>query len=190
MAEGRAFGSSFNARRLNDRELLIELGPAASGLLDQHLTLAREWFPHELIPLTGVVVGTGERWSAADTRLSNTTIDDAVRSALVVNLLTEDNLPYYYETISQLFGAGDPWATWARRWTAEEARHSMVIYGYLMVTQAVDPVVLERARMVQVSSGVVPQLRSIADGLVYVALQELATRVAQRQHWAATGRSG
>ena len=55
MAEGRAFGSSFNARRLNDRELLIELGPAASGLLDQHLTLAREWFPHELIPFDRVV---------------------------------------------------------------------------------------------------------------------------------------
>ncbi len=181
MAEGRASGSPVNAGRLNDRELLVELGPAASALLDSHLTLTREWFPHELIPFDrGRVVGTGERWSPADARLSDTTIDDAVRSALVVNLLTEDNLPYYYETISQLFGAGDVWATWARRWTAEEARHSMVIYGYLMVTQAVDPVELERARMVQVSSGLVPQLRSVADGLVYVALQELATRVAHR----------
>ena len=108
------------------------------------------------------------------------TIDDGVRSALVVNLLTEDNLPYYYETLHRLFGADDVWATWARRWTAEEARHSMVIYGYLMVTRAVDPVMLERARMVQVSSGVVPQMPSVADCLVYVALQELATRVAHR----------
>jgi acyl-[acyl-carrier-protein] desaturase len=34
--------------------------------------------------------------------------------------------------------------------------------------------------MVQVSSGVVPQLASAADGIVYVALQELATRLAHR----------
>ena len=29
----------------------------------------------------------------------------------------------------------------------------MAIYGYLMVTRAVDPVALERARMAQVSGG-------------------------------------
>ncbi len=29
---------------------MAELGPAASELLEQHLTLTREWFPDELIP--------------------------------------------------------------------------------------------------------------------------------------------
>jgi acyl-[acyl-carrier-protein] desaturase len=182
MAHDTVFALRQNARRLHGRGLLEELGPVASRLFDQHLSLSREWFPHELIPYErGREVAAGEHWSPADTRLGDTAIDDAVRSALVVNLLTEDNLPYYYESISRLFGGdGDVWAAWARRWTAEEARHSMVIYGYLMVTRAVDPVRLERARMVQVSSGVVPQPPSVADGLVYVALQELATRVAHR----------
>jgi len=56
----------------------------------------------------------------------------------------------------------------------------MVIYGYLMVTRAVDPVALERSRMAQVSGGEIPEPESAADGIVYVALQELATRIAHR----------
>ena len=56
----------------------------------------------------------------------------------------------------------------------------MAIYGYLMATRAVDPVVLERTRMVQVSTGVTPQLPGVADGFVYLAMQEFATRIAHR----------
>ena len=55
----------------------------------------------------------------------------------------------------------------------------MVIYGYLMVTRAVDPVALERGRMRQVSTGRC-RSRTPARRLVYVALQELATRIAHR----------
>ena len=40
-----------------------------------------------------------------------------------------------------------------------------------------DPVQLERGRMQQVSGGIVPTPPGQVDGLVYVALQELATRV-------------
>jgi acyl-[acyl-carrier-protein] desaturase len=101
-----------------------------------------------------------------------------VRSALFVNLLTEDNLPYYFRTIERMFGADGPWGAWARRWTAEEGRHSIVIRDYLTVTRSIDPVTLERARMAQVERGETPVIETAADGLVYVALQELATRIA------------
>jgi acyl-[acyl-carrier-protein] desaturase len=107
-------------------------------------------------------------------------ISDGVRSALIVNILTEDNLPYYFRTIERMFGAGDAWGTWARRWTAEEGRHSMVIYGYLMATRAVDPKELERARMIQVSNGLIPEPASAHQGFAYVAMQELATRISHR----------
>ena len=40
-----------------------------------------------------------------------------------------------------------------------------------------DPVVLERARMQQVSGGMAPEPWSAAGTMVYVALQELATRI-------------
>lgn len=56
----------------------------------------------------------------------------------------------------------------------------MAIYGYLMTTRAIDPKQLERDRMAQVSLGQIPEPASPADGFAYVALQELATRVAHR----------
>jgi acyl-[acyl-carrier-protein] desaturase len=79
-----------------------------------------------------------------------------------------------------MFGRDDVWGAWVRRWTAEEGRHSIVIRDYLTVTRAVDPVSLERDPMVQVSRGEVPEPPSAAEGMAYVALQELATRIA---HW-------
>jgi len=72
------------------------------------------------------------------------------------------------------------WGTWNRRWTAEEGRHAIVIRDYLTVTNAVDPRALERARMGQLSGGIVPEPETVLDTFIYVALQELATRIAHR----------
>jgi acyl-[acyl-carrier-protein] desaturase len=158
---------------MRDADLLNELAPAAEALLERHLDNAREWFPHELVPWSqGRDFEPGETWDPEQAPM-----DEAVRSALFVNLLTEDNLPHYFRTIQTMFGFDHPWAAWARRWTAEEGRHSIVIRDYLTVTRSVDPVALERGRMAQVSLGEVPEPESIADLLVYVTLQELATRI-------------
>jgi acyl-[acyl-carrier-protein] desaturase len=166
---------------MDEATLLRDLEPTIERLYARHLDSTREWFPHEQVPYgRGRDVDPDQEWTEHDADLDGATIDAAVRSSLVVNLLTEDNLPYYFRTIERIFGADGPWGTWVRRWTAEEGRHSMAIYGYLMVTRAVDPVELERARMAQVSGGMTPQPRSAADGFVYVALQELATRIAHR----------
>jgi acyl-[acyl-carrier-protein] desaturase len=154
--------------------LLDALEPVAARLLDRHLAAAPEWFPHDLVPWSrGADFEPGWTWDPAQS-----TLDPAVRSALFVNLLTEDNLPYYFRTIEAMFGRRSVWGEWARRWTAEEGRHSIVIRDYLTVTRAIDPVALERARMAQVQCGQVPEPESPHDGLVYVALQELATRIA------------
>ena len=87
--------------------LMTELEPAAAQLLDRHLGTAREWFPHELIPYERGRAATKEPWTEADADLGGVKIPPAVRSALLVNLLTEDNLPYYFRDIEQLFGADD-----------------------------------------------------------------------------------
>jgi acyl-[acyl-carrier-protein] desaturase len=102
-----------------------------------------------------------------------------MRSALLVNLLTEDNLPYYFATIDRVFNH-EAWGVWTRRWTAEEMRHAIVIRDYLTVTRALDAVELERARMAQVSGGETPQPPTVPDALVYLCLQELATRISHR----------
>ena len=156
--------------------LIAQLTPTLETLVDRHLAKSKEWFPHELVPWERA----GERTAATEWDESEAPMDPAVRSSLFVNLLTEDNLPYYFQTIDKMFGAGDAWGAWARRWTAEEGRHSIVIRDYLTVTRMIDPVALERARMAQVSNGIVPDPFTPVDGLAYVALQELATRIAHR----------
>ena len=159
---------------LSPDALLAELEPTAARLLDRHLSTSKEWFPHDFVPWSqGQDFEPGYEWSPDEVSLS-----DEVRSALFVNLLTEDNLPYYFRTIEAMFGRDSAWGTWARRWTAEEGRHSIVIRDYLTVTRAIDPVALERARMAQVECGEVPEPGTPQDGFAYVALQELATRIA------------
>ncbi|MGH9210335.1 MAG: acyl-ACP desaturase [Acidimicrobiales bacterium] len=156
------------------RAFIAELEPTAAELLDRHIAQAKEWFPHQLVPWgRGRDFAPDWEWTPDDTALP-----PEVRSALFVNLLTEDNLPYYFRTIEAMFGRDSAWGEWVRRWTAEEGRHSIVIRDYLTVTRAIDPVALERARMAQVQCGQVPEPDLPHDGLVYVALQELATRIA------------
>jgi acyl-[acyl-carrier-protein] desaturase len=156
--------------------LIAELTPVVGRLLDTHLGLAKEWFPHELVPWgRGRDFAPEEVWDADAHDLA-----DGVRSSLYVNLLTEDNLPYYFNVIDGMYGSDDAWGTWARQWTAEEGRHSIVLRDYFSVTRLLDPVELERARMAQVAGGEVPRPETPLDGLAYVALQELATRVAHR----------
>ncbi len=160
---------------MDDAALLNELRPSLDRLLDRHIGSAKEWFPHEMVPWSrGRDFEPGEEWDAEEFPMP-----DAVRRALMVNLLTEDNLPYYFETINRVL-ASEPWRVWVRRWTAEEMRHATVIRDWLMVTRAVDPVPLERARMAQVEGGQTPQPPTVPELLVYLCLQELATRIAHR----------
>lgn len=162
---------------MNDVHLLSELQPKVEALLERHLKTSKEWFPHTFVPWErGAELNVEEDWDPKAFPLP-----DAVRSALFVNLLTEDNLPYYHAHIAGILGKkSEAWTTWNHRWTAEEARHSMVIRDYLIVSQAIDPFELERARMHQMSTAVVPEPPTVADTLAYVSLQELATRISHR----------
>lgn len=166
---------------MQDLELLHELTPVAQRLTERHYETCKPWYPHEYVPWSlGRDFEEGFEWDASEVPLP-----DSVRSALFVNLLTEDNLPYYFQTIDRMFGRQGVWREWSHRWTAEEARHSIAMRDYLTVTRALDPRVLEDGRMSQMSGGQVPNPTSPVDGFVYVALQELATRIAHRN----TGRA-
>jgi len=156
--------------------LLDELTPVAEQLTARHYDTCKPWYPHEFVPW-----GLGRDFAAgADWDPSEVPLPEAVRSALFVNLLTEDNLPYYFQTIDRMFGKVGIWREWSHRWTAEEARHSIALRDFMTVTRALDPRGLEDARMSQMSGGQVPDPVSPVDGFVYVALQELATRIAHR----------
>ena len=114
-----------------DLELLIDIEPEAERLLDHHLATSKEWHPHTLVPWSrGRDFEPDYEWDPEET-----TVPAEVRSALFVNLLTEDNLPYYFRDIERMLGKDGALGEWTRRWTAEEARHATVIRDYLTVTR-------------------------------------------------------
>ena len=165
------------------KDLLSQLQPIVGKALDRHTATATEWFPHEFVPFELGRNYEKEPWQPADSRLGG-----IAQTALELNLLTEDNLPSYHFSLMEMFGGEGPWGEWIRRWTAEEGRHSIAIRDYLTVTRGVDPTGLERARMDHVARGYYPkEMPSPLDGLVYVTLQELATRIAHRNTGAITG---
>ena len=173
------------ADNLTDQRLLADLEPVVERELDRHLSTAREWFPHEYVPwsqgedFAGPL--DGREWSDGEQRF-----DDAVRTSLIINLLTEDNLPSYHFEIANILGRDGAWGQWVGRWTAEEGRHSMAIRDYLLVTRSVDPIAMERARMVHMTEGFQAIHPGVLAGLSYVSFQELATRVSHRNTGSAT----
>jgi acyl-[acyl-carrier-protein] desaturase len=159
-------------------DLLTELEPVVEANLDRHLSLAKEWHPHDYIPWSRgrdfAFLG-GEDWRPEDSPL-----EPVAKTAMVVNLLTEDNLPSYHREIATRFGRDGAWGQWVGRWTAEEGRHGIAIRDYLVVTRGVDPVDLERARMAQMTTGYDSGDKTALQALAYVSFQELATRVSHR----------
>ncbi len=168
------------AAGFSDVDILRELEPLVAGEVNRHIGMHKDWRPHEYVPWSqgrdfDGVLG-GQAWEP-----DQTSFPDEVRTALVVNLLTEDNLPSYHHEIASIFRGEGAWGTWVHRWTAEEARHSVAIRDYLMVTRSVDPDDLEHARMTHMSTGFKNSHEDqLLHGISYVAFQELATRVAHR----------
>lgn len=157
-------------------ELLLDLEPEAGRLLDRHLKIAVDWYPHDLVPYGDGRSFDKEPWTPDQPRLSG-----IARTAFEVNLLTEDNLPSYHRLIYGMFGSGDgAWLNWVGRWTAEEGRHAIVLRDYLTVTRNLDPTALEQSRMHLVQAGYERPSTDPLRGLAYVALQEVATRAAHR----------
>jgi acyl-[acyl-carrier-protein] desaturase len=163
---------------LDVTRLLHDLEPVVEDNLDRHLSAAKEWMPHEYVPWSqgrDFADFGGEPWS-----VEQSTLSPIARTALEVNLLTEDNLPSYHREIEGTFGRDGAWGTWVHRWTAEEGRHAFCIRDYLLVTRGVDPVELERARMQTMEIGYDSRAKDLLHALTYVSFQELATRISHR----------
>jgi acyl-[acyl-carrier-protein] desaturase len=168
------------SQEMSQTQLLLELEPVVEENLNRHLTMAKEWFPHQYVPWSDGrnfdgPLG-GDAWDVEQSQVS-----DVARSSLIVNLLTEDNLPSYHHEIATLFGREGAWGDWVHRWTAEEGRHGIAIRDYLLTSRAVDPVQLEELRMEHMSTGYSNAHQdSMLSSLAYVSFQELATRVSHR----------
>ncbi|MET0199712.1 acyl-ACP desaturase [Rhodococcus sp. RS1C4] len=168
-------------RELTQLELLQELVPVAEDNVNRHLSMAKEWHPHDYVPWDegrNFAELGGVDYDPEQSRLS-----DVAQAAMVTNLLTEDNLPSYHREIAENFSQDGAWGTWVGRWTAEENRHGIVMRDYLVVSRGVDPVALEEARMIHMTNGFASPAGShtgLLHSVSYVTFQELATRVSHR----------
>jgi acyl-[acyl-carrier-protein] desaturase len=174
------------AKELTELQLIHELEPVVEANLNRHLSMRKDWNPHDYIPWSDgknyYALG-GEDWEPGQSQLS-----EVAQVAMLQNLLTEDNLPSYHREIAMNFGLDGPWGQWVNRWTTEENRHGIALRDYLVVTRAVDPVELEKLRIEQMTKGFSPGQNdqgdlfadTLFDSIIYVTFQELATRVSHR----------
>ncbi|BBX57894.1 Putative acyl-[acyl-carrier-protein] desaturase desA1 [Mycobacterium shottsii] len=174
------------SKEMTNLQLLHELQPVVENLLNRHISMFKEWNPHDYVPWSdgkNYYALDGQDWEPGQSQLT-----DVAQVAMVQNLLTEDNLPSYHREIAMNFSMDGPWGQWVNRWTAEENRHSTALRDYLVVTRAVDSVELEKLRLEQMTRGFSPGqnqqgdlfAESVFDSVMYVSFQELATRVSHR----------
>jgi acyl-[acyl-carrier-protein] desaturase len=174
------------SKEMTDLQLLQELEPVVESSMNRHMQMRKDWNPHDFIPWSDgknyYALG-GQDWEPGQSKLS-----EVAQTAMVQNLLTEDNLPSYHREIAMNMGMDGAWGQWVNRWTAEENRHGIALRDYLVVTRAIDPVELEELRVEQVTRGFSPGqnqqgdlfAESLFDSVIYVTFQELATRVSHR----------
>jgi len=161
---------------MTDRtELIAAIEGDIEDLMADHLAKRPTWYAHDLIKWEEGRSYVDEPWDE-----SQCTISPEVREALVLNLLTEDNLPYYHYAIASQFGEDSAIGRWTRRWTAEEGQHSIVIRDYLLISRNYDPTTLEDDRIAAISRGWDSPWTDPIDIFVYTSAQELATRVSHR----------
>ena len=95
---------------LDPQDLMRELEPTVERNLNRHLSVSKEWMPHEYVPWRLGRDFAGDdatAWSAEQSTLS-----PAAQISFEVNLLTEDNLPSYHYEIARTFGRDGAWGTW------------------------------------------------------------------------------
>ena len=156
-------------------ELLEAVTPTVRKLIDEHKGRREHWYAHELVPWE---MGRNYRQEPWDE--SQCTISPEARTSLVLNLLTEDNLPYYHSEIEAHVGGNETFKEWNHLWTAEEGQHAIAIRSYLLTTRNADPIELENDRLATMTAGFHSGAPDPINVFVYTAAQELATRVSHR----------
>ena len=156
-------------------DLVTSVEADVRQLMDDHLERREHWYAHDIVPWEQGRSFRDEPWDE-----SQATLSPPVRTALVLNLLTEDNLPYYHAKFQVFFDEDSPLNEWSRLWTAEEGQHAIAIRNYLLTSRNCDPNLLEDDRYSTVRKGWTGAMDNAIDLFNYTAAQELATRISHR----------
>jgi len=157
--------------------VLSILIPTVEDQLNRHDRTRQKWVPADLLPRDPQ---TGQIFFNPENPEENIVLSPEAQAAMIVNLLTEDNLPAYHRTIADNFGLDGAWGTWTNQWTAEESNHATVMRDFLILSNAINPAEDEAMRMEQMKQGYDVE-KDPLHTLAYVTFQELATRVSHRQ---------
>jgi acyl-[acyl-carrier-protein] desaturase len=161
---------------LNEKfELVESIDPQVEKLMADHLARRNHWYFHDIVPWE-----RGESFRDKPWDVSQCTISENARTSLVLNLLTEDNLPYYHALIEKNMPNTSAFNKWNHLWTAEEGQHAIGIRSYLLTSRNCDPDELEDDRMATMTNGYNPTYDDPTEIFAYTAAQELATRVSHR----------
>jgi acyl-[acyl-carrier-protein] desaturase len=155
--------------------LVEAIEPEVERLTSEHMQRRSDWYFHEIVPWERGRSFRDEPWDP-----SQATISENARTSLVLNLLTEDNLPYYHSLIERNMPQTSAFGRWNRLWTAEEGQHSIAIRSYLLTSRNADPDQLEDDRKSTMMNGYQPTYEDPTEIFAYTATQELATRVSHR----------
>ncbi|MGM7648101.1 acyl-ACP desaturase, partial [Nocardia sp. JW2] len=86
-------------KALTQLEILTALEPVAEQNLNRHLSIAKDWHPHDYVPWDegrNFAAMGGIDWEPEQSKLT-----DVAKAAMITNLLTEDNLPSYHREIAE-----------------------------------------------------------------------------------------
>jgi acyl-[acyl-carrier-protein] desaturase len=161
--------------RQQDLELVTAVEPEVERLMAEHRQRREHWYAHEYVPWEAGRSFVAEPWEESQASLA-----PEVRTSLVLNLLTEDNLPYYHSEIASHMPEGSALERWTHLWTAEEAQHSIALRSYLLTSRNCDPRALENDRLATMEAGYHTGRSDLPALFVYTSAQELATRVSHR----------
>ena len=156
-------------------ELVEAIEPVVARLTEEHQQRRSHWYFHDIVPWE-----RGENFRDKPWDVSQCTISESARTSLVLNLLTEDNLPYYHALIERHMPKTSAFTAWNHLWTAEEGQHAIAIRSYLLTSRNCDPDELEDDRMATMIRGYEPRYDDPTEIFAYTSLQELATRVSHR----------
>lgn len=165
------------ANTRDDKQLLEGLEAAAARILSQHVDASEVWQPQDLVPWDegrNFEFLGGQDWTA-----EQSTLGELGTLALTIGVLIADNVPAYHRELAKLIRSGSFW-TWTNRWTAEEARHAIVLRNYMMVTRAVDPVDLERLRMEHMTAGIARPELTVPEILTQCAFEATSAMIRHR----------
>lgn len=143
------------------RELLVALQPTVAAVTKNHIDSQRNWMPSELLP------------KGFETQ----NISPETAAMLVMNMLTEDGLPWFTSLLVKHLGDEGPLFEWNQVWTAEEGRHGGAIALYLHHALPQEEIVaVERMEYEYLRGGFWPNWNNNPLRLMaYVVMQEQAT---------------